>query len=236
MITTCAILFNGCYSNAYYTDKAVQKARQSALDHLRFLTPNQRAYIEFNKPVLMYEPIFRSSGAASANLEQTCIVWHVPQIKESVVVFGTGRSNLEGWDVNQILLKEFKPEDILRDTAVKKAVGYAMNNMLFLSTKERNHIRFSPPQILITDFDISTTVKLVEKDIYAIKALKKDFSNTTQVSLVWNSSEKGHKVVVTGLATTGFKNWTAITGMQRTTKDLFDHTLKFDAKSKEIGK
>ena len=46
------ILSNSCkmHSEDFYTDKAVTRGRKLALNKMKFLTPNQRAYIEFNKP------------------------------------------------------------------------------------------------------------------------------------------------------------------------------------------
>ncbi|UDQ98526.1 hypothetical protein AAEX28_00215 [Lentisphaerota bacterium WC36G] len=212
------------HSEDYYTDKAVTRARKLTLNKMKFLTPNQRSYIQFNKPVVVYSEILTPTSYTEPT--QVCLIWHVPNMKKSVVVYGVGSFDLQGWNPDQVLLQEFAYHDKLREKATNAGVKYVMNKMLFLNDKERNNVRFSAPNIYITDFKIDTRVKTIEKDLYAQKQLKKDFKDFQQVSLIWNTADRNKKIVVTGLANKNYGDWTAIEGTVRNKKDIFKHTLK----------
>ena len=232
MMVALVILFAGCQSNDYYADKTVREARVYALKNLRFLTPVQRSYIEFNKPEILYVPVYNKTGWS-----QNCVVWHVPDIKKSIVVFGLGPLDLRQWRPYKVLLQEFKPKDILKATAVERAREYIVNKMVFLTNKDINYARFSPPRILRTTFRVSTKTKLIEKDARASRDLKMDLTNRIQISLVWNSKEKGRKIVVTGLTNEYFKDWVPVAGLLRSPSEILNNTVEYDIKSsKDVKK
>ena len=220
------ILNNSCklHTEDYYTDKAVTRGRKLALNKMKFLTPNQRAYIEFNKPVIIYDEILTPTSYTEPT--QICLVWHVPNMKKSVVVYGVGSFDLQGWNPDQVLLQKFEYRDKLREISTTAGVKYVMNKMLFLNDKERNNVRFSSPNIYITDFKIDTSVKLIEDDEIAKAQMTKDFKGYQQVSLIWNTADRNKKIVVTGLAKKDYGDWTAVEGSVRDKKDIIKHTLK----------
>ncbi len=220
------ILTNSCklHKEDYYTDKAVERGRKLALNKMKFLTPNQLSYIEFNKPVIVFNEILTPTSYTEPT--QICLIWHIPNLKKSVVVFGVGSADMQGWNPDQVLLQQFEYNDVVRETSANNGVKYVMNKMLFLTDQERNNVRFAPPEIIITDFKIDTTVKLIEKDEYTKKQLTKDFEEYQQISLIWGTADKNRKIVVTGLARKSYGDWTAIEGTVRDKKDLTKHTLK----------
>ncbi len=228
IISTISIMVfnNSCklHQEDYYTDKAVDRGRKLALNKMKFLTPNQLAYIEFNKPVIVFNEILTPTSYTEPT--QICLIWHVPNLKKSVVVFGVGSADMQGWNPDQVLLQQFDYQDKVRETATSNGVKYVMDKMLFLTDQERNNVRFASPEIIITDFKIDTTVKLIEKDEYTKKRLTKDFEDYQQISLIWGTADRNRKIVITGLAKKDYGDWTAIEGTVRDKKDLTKHTLK----------
>ena len=225
------LILGACRSDEYYHDVAVKDARGYALDNLRFLTPVQRSFIRFNKPELLFEPVYENTG-----LSQTCIVWHVPGIRKSVTVFGLGPLDMRNWKPYQVLLYKFKFEDIMRTAALAAARKYVTSNMVYLSASSKNLIRFSEPRILITAFKVPTKVYQYRNDERATRDLSRNLRNRIQVSFVWRSEEKGKKIVVTGLCNDNYRDWVPVAGRLYSSREIFENTLRYDVKSGDVKK
>jgi hypothetical protein len=109
---------------------------------------------------------------------------------------------------NEVLSKSepFTPEDF--HSELNQSEISAKDYMMYLSTAERNRIRFSDPaEIAFTKIDIAlphVKDKAGKSDwelyLMELKESKKEY---TQISLIWNGDKADQKIVFTGLTTTG---------------------------------
>ncbi len=216
-----------CKSREYYKEQAVEDARAFALDNLRDLTPIQRNFIRYNKPDLYAETymgrdFFTETKPVGGNdFCQMCAVWRVPGDKIPIIVFGPSDHGIRGWTPTRVVRRQFRTKDVARESAIKNAMLYTMNNLLFLQDSDRNRVRFSPPEVFITDFplDVQGRNKNLQE---AVKDAR------TQVSFVWPSDEGGKKIVVSGMCGPDFEGFMTVTGLLRTPEELKSHTVTGD--------
>ncbi|MBN2640492.1 MAG: hypothetical protein JXR78_02445 [Victivallales bacterium] len=219
-----ALLMTSCQSQEYYTEEAVIDARFFALKRLKELDPIQRNYIRYNKPVLMNATYMGSnywggiSPLGGKDFAQMCVVWNIPGEELPVIVFGTSAKGIRGWKPIKIIRRKFRTHDATREAAIRQAMLYAVNNMLYLSDDDQNNVRFSAPEAVITNFDLDF-VTAGEKFIALSKQLKH------QISFVWPSTESGRKVVVSGICSENFANWVAVSGWLEQDQVLKSHTV-----------
>lgn len=193
------VTLTGCRSTAYYQDRAVQRAREYLIEKAPELTPSQVAYVRFNKPTLLTENVYGKGSAGwkgqSARF-QVCISWLIPDQENIYMVFGVSSPRMDDWHPNRLIRKVFPQKNMERDSAVKAARTYALNNLYFdLSVPEYNHLRFSDPEILRTKFkiDYNPTGKLNADEVAALEKMP-------QFSLVWRTPGYPRPVVICGLS------------------------------------
>lgn len=229
LVALAAILMVSCQSNAYYKERSVEKARKYLLENTKNLSQVKRQYIKYSSPVLLYNSIF-SQFKSSTNQYQVCIAWEVPGEKDLFLVFGTGNYHMRDWDPIRIVRKQFIDKDQAKITAMKTAVTYVMNNMLFLSDETRNHIRFSTPKFAMTHFPLERLGLLDKVDAFgkakSAKKLAEEkalLDKKEQVALIYNTGDNATRVVVLGVATMGLSGWQPVTGVEVTTEELKKH-------------
>jgi hypothetical protein len=229
-----AMLFAGvliflvaCQSDDYYREQAVISARKYVLKNSKELDVLQQEYIRFNKPVIMAANILGDYANAKTSVicgetAQVCIAWVVPGEKDAFVVFGTSDNRLFNWSPYRLIRKSYQTREYNRLVAFDNAAKYAMNNMLYLSTEQRNRVRFGVPQIVKTkfplDFDPMGTLK--PETVTSLKALP------AQTSFVWESFTKGKKIVVCGVGGAEFAQWTPIFCQEMEETDLNQNTAQ----------
>jgi len=173
LVALGTILMVSCQSDAYYKERSVDKARAFLLEKSKDLSPVQREYIKYNKPVLMHENIFGEKTNAAGPF-QVCITWRVPGEIDAFLVYGTGNYHMRNWYPIRLVKKQFIDKDEAKIAAMKVAVVYIMNNMLFLSDETRNNIRFSTPKFAITHFPLDRLGLLDKVDAFGkAKSAKK---------------------------------------------------------------
>jgi hypothetical protein len=216
-----SIFLASCQSDDYYREQAVISARKYVLKNSKDLDVLQQEYIRFNKPVIMAENILgdyanQKKSIMGGETSQICIAWVVPGEKDAFVVFGTSDNRLFNWSPYRLIRKTYQTREFHRITAFDNAAKYAMNNMLYLSTEQRNRVRFGVPQIVKTkfplDFDPMGTRK--PEEVAQLKALP------LQISFAWESFTKGRKIVVCGVGGAEFAGWIPIFGQEMEDGDL----------------
>ncbi len=232
----------GCQSRAWYEDRAVSRARTFVEEKCRYLSQQELEFVRYHKPVVMTDYIIGFNANRLGKrmpLSQICIAWMIPNRQEALVVFGWGSGDFNDWYPNRVFWKRYeKPNKILIETRDKVAV-YAINNMLFMNRKQVNRVRFTVPQQVFTNFDLSkgkipfedradARQKLLAAgaggNVKSAKAAKKDL---IQVSFFWiDPADVDSRIVVTGLCKqnnlTGFSPATA---SFMNADDLLKHTI-----------
>ena len=222
-----SIFLVSCKSDDYYREQAVISARKYVLKNAKDLDVIQQEYIRYNKPVIMAENILGDYGKAKKSIlcgetSQVCIAWVVPGEKDALVVFGTSDNRLFNWSPYRLIRKTYQTKEYNRLKAFESAANYAMNNMLYLSTEQRNRVRFDVPQAVKTkfplDFDPMGTLK--PETVTRLKAFP------LQTSFVWESLAKGRKIVVCGVGSAEFADWTPVFGQEMDESDLNQNSVQ----------
>ena len=228
-----AILAVSCQSREYYVERAADDAREFVLDNMRDLTPNQRNFIRYNKPILYAETY--SGGDFWITVQplggndycQMCAVWEVPGEKLPIIVFGISDHGVRGWRPTKIVRRNFRTMEAIREQAINHAMLYAMNEMLYLRVSDSNRVRFSPPEIFVTDFSLDIPSR--NKDLQEAAKNQK-----MQISFVWPSDEPGRKIVISGMCSAHYAGFVTVTGLLRTAEDLKAHTIMSAAQSPDL--
>ncbi len=208
-VLTLALLPGGCRSPEKYQEMAVQRAREYLLKKAHDLTTLQREYVKFNKPWIMSEqmlgPMTEDAGGFSP--EQTpihfCISWVIPGKEEVYMVYGVSTPSMAMWFPERLIIKNFVKPDKITDSAVKAGRTYGFNTLQMMTLDNLNRMRFTPPEIVRTDFGLSLDAGdrgIPKKEAEALLKL-------TQNSLVWNSVDNTEKIVVIGLGQPDLANW-----------------------------
>lgn len=220
LILMSAVFFSGCQSDDYYKEQAVIRAREYVLKNSKDLTTLQREYIRYNKPLIMARSILgeypeAQSSMISQELSHVCIAWVVPEEKEAFVVFGVSDNRLFDWSPNRLIRKQYKIKEMVKISAVASATSYVMQNMLYLSTEQRNHIRFAIPEIKPTKFqlDLNPLGETKETEVARLKQL-------TQNTFIWPSVKPDKKIVVCGLGGPDLSGWKPIFGQEMDNTEL----------------
>lgn len=231
MIAALSFL-SGCRTD--YTKSAVERARTYALNNLKDLTDNQRNFIRYTQPEIYENIIYPryviplDTGldhveiddvrhfpvAPQHDLMHSCVVWTPPDLGAKVVVVGEGERSMMFWDPYRVVVKRYDPGDQGLKKATKAASAFVQNNMLYLSTAERNRVRFDTPEAVYTRLPVDPDG--VDPELLSSweeYQLEKQSANAkpkqnTQLSLMWPADDPLQCIVVTGFSDSGtFLGW-----------------------------
>jgi hypothetical protein len=204
----------GCMSRAWYEERAVNRARTYVEDKCRYLSQSELEFVRYHKPVVMTEYIVGFSANRLGKrmpLSQICFAWMIPHRKEALVVFGWGSGDFNDWQANRVFWKRYEKPNMTLITTREKVAVYAINNMLFMTRKQVNRVRFSVPQQVFTNLDLSKGKIPFEDEAEArkkildagaggnVKKKTAEKKNPIQVSFYWiDPANPNSRIVVTG--------------------------------------
>lgn len=218
------LLLGGCHSPEYYQERAVNRAREYLLKQCRTLTPLQREYVKFNKPLIMSETLLGDSTGGGDVISPHArvhfnIAWVIPGKDEIHMVFGVSEPSMAMWLPERLIIKEFVRPDLARDNAVRAGRRFALNTLLDLELGDINRIRFTPPEFFKTDYKLDLDYK--ERGITEQEA--KALTKLTQHSMAWDGVNAGEKIVVVGLGQPNLGGWKPMISMSTTGEELQRH-------------
>ena len=184
-----ALLLCGCRSDIYYQNLAVEKARKYMLEKADDLDWKQREFVRYSDPVLLHSHVLGSGGLGSSERlggeqRQICVTWQIPGKKGVYMVFGVSNGRMSNWYPERLIRKDYGtlPDPLAAVAAAAR--GYARNNLFDqLSTEQMNHIRFTSPALLLTDFKLE--IKMPD-DPEERKAFEAALAKKLQLTLVWD--------------------------------------------------
>lgn len=251
-VLAAAVLLPACQSD--YTEEALQSAREYALKNTKMLPETARNYIRYATPVLQTAGIFahrpmklteydhlprnvdykaRPDPKSAVILAQ--FVWNPPGLGYSVIAVGRSQADLSSWDPIRVVLKDIAPYRKTYETALKAAVNYVTDNMLYLSRMERVRVRTTEAEVRETDFDLEY---MFEEQLESAQSEWKNFLDTLkeqrkkrQYSLVWKADDGKKRIVVTGFGSeNSLVRWTPACGMVIPLSKLDEYTRKIEMK------
>ena len=247
-VLLAVFLTAGCQTD--YTEEALQRAREFALDntrllpevarnHIRFVTPQlQTAEIFAHQPMTLteYAHIPRNvdfNPVSNPNLDTIVaqFVWTPPDLNYSVIVIGHSRKDLSYWSPMKVILKHIIPVRGLYESARNNAIQYVTDNMLYLSRLERVRVRTSEAEIRETQFDLEY---MFEEQFESARDEWKTFleelkkhRNRKQYSVVWKADDPKKRIVVTGFGSDlDLSEWTPSCGMVISLEKLDEYTAE----------
>jgi|GEM_PF-1588802 hypothetical protein len=235
-----ALLFGGCQSPEFYQERAVDRAREYLLKKSTTLTPLQREYVKFNKPLIMSETLLGDPGeGVSAGGDEISphsrvhfnIAWVIPGKKEIHMVFGVSEPSMAMWYPERLIVKEFIQPDKKRDGAIKAGRRFVLNTLLDLELGNINRVRFSEPGFVQTTYKLELNYKargITELEAEALTKL-------TQCSLVWDGIVPGEKIIAVGLGQPDLAGWKPMISLFTSEADLRLH-IKPEEKAQETPK
>lgn len=207
-----AVLFlaAGCRSDAYYQDRAVQRARAYLLENAKDLTADQLYFVKFNRPVLLTGEVLPAGsqpGERLTGIEQICVTWRIPGRDLDCLVFGTSGGSMEYWYPDRLIEKKFAKFGLPIQAAMTQARAYAQNYLYDgLSVAEFNRVRFDFPLVIETRFPpvADPSGKL---DPEQVEAARKKLLALPQLSLVWPLDDPGECIVFCGNGKGDLSGW-----------------------------
>lgn len=245
-----ALLFAGCRSDC--TSSAVEDARAYALEHLRGITEEQREFIRFTEPEIFENVIYPRyviplseyghlrlhtpesfPTAPFQDLMHSCVVWAPPGLDAYVVVFGDGERSMRFWTPRRVMIRKYFMADPSVESAKTVCRDYAQNGMLYLSTAERNRLRFADPEtVRYTKLDVAPLTAAAGSDFGKseweryLEELEDSRKPAYQLSMIWAADDPEQKIVFTGLTRTGsFSGWQLQTAELMPLQKLKDNLL-----------
>ena len=210
LLAAALFLTAGCRSDAYYQDRAVQRARAYLLENAKDLTADQLYFVKFNRPVLLTGEVLPAGsqpGERQTGIQQICVTWRIPGRDLDYLVFGASGGSMEYWYPNRLIEKKFEKFGLPIQAAMKLARAYAQNYLYDgLSVAEFNRIRFDFPFVIETAFPLvaDPTGKLDPKET---EAVRKRLSALPQLSLVWPLDDHGECIVFCGNGQGDLSGW-----------------------------
>lgn len=208
-----ALMLAGCQSDLYYQDQAVQTAREYLLENAPELTSEQRDFVMFNAPALLYDPA--ATGGKGMFLTsvpgQICVTWKIPGKKQLYMVVGFSDSRMMSWSPNRLVRREFLEADQVYLNAVNAARRYIYaGEYVSLTPNTANLVRFSEPEICRSSFapDFGLNADAAQKE-----AFLKSIEGKVQYAMVWAPTENPDtRIVVFGYSKENLDGWTANSG------------------------
>ena len=251
-VLAAAIVLPACQSD--YTEEALQRAREYALENTRMLPETARNYIRYATPVLQTAGIFAHQPMRLTEYDHlprnidynvkpdpksgvilSQFVWEPPDLGYSVIAVGRSQSDLSYWNPIRVILKDIAPYREHYENARNQAIGYVTNNMLYLSRLERVRVRTSEAEVRETDFDLEY---MFEEQLESSQSEWKNFLDTLkeqrkkrQYSLVWKADDGKRRIVITGFGSeNSLAGWTPACGMVLPISRLDEYTRKIEMK------
>ena len=233
----CAVLVGGCRSDAYYQNRAVERAREYLLDEAKELTAEEKYFVTFNDPVFLTSPIIgtydfskeRSLDAAILNdqLLQICISWKLPKRDEWYMVYGASNGRMDFWYPDRLVRKKFAQAKVSElEQATTTSRTYAKNNLFdLMSAAEQNFIRFYFPAVYETKFEPNFNPTGSETPENIEKA-KDSAAKMTQYSLVWERPGQEEIVVFCGFGRAEMAGWKINFAGKTSADELRRHTVR----------
>ena len=209
LLAGLAVLAAGCRSEAYYQDRAVQRAREYLLDNAPALTTEQLYFVKYNRPLLLTGDILPAAGpgAAPSQLMQICVTWRIPGQTNDFLVFGASSGSMQYWHPNRLIRKTFRKFSLPIESAMTQARAYAQNYLYGqLGVAEFNRIRFDFPYVLETTFEpvFNPSGSLNAEEV---ESLRTALETKTQLSLVWEIGDAGQRAVFCGYGRGDLSGW-----------------------------
>ena len=226
---TVICVCSGCRSDLYYQAEAVERAREFILKEAVELNLEERSFVRFNDPVLLHAPVIGSLGFAGTEtlhneLQQICVTWQIPGKEELYMVFGVSGARMDRWYPNRLLRKKYTTTERPLKAASEEALKYARNNLYDrLSVTEFNMLRFNPPWLLRTNFELNVNpegkLTPAEKD-----KISGTWKQMVQYSLVWKFGK--NELVFAGMAKPGLAGWQICFAGLLPAEEVTAHTVK----------
>lgn len=174
----------GCYSDGYYQDQAVQRAREYLLEEMPQMPLMEQEYIKFNRPVILADKI---SSGYSTGVAQICICWMVPGNPEAYMVYDASSVRMIDWRPQRIIRKNFNrnPEEDYLKISTAAAKKLVQSQFSLLTPESVNHIRYTLPGVWKCKFplDLNPGSKLDAKALARAEKLPR-------YVLAWQITEK----------------------------------------------
>ena len=233
----CAVLSGGCRSDAYYQNRAAERARAYLLEEAKELSAEEKYFVTFNDPVFLTSPIiggkeFSKDSSINApvlndQLLQICIAWKMPERDEWYLVYGASNARMDFWYPDRLIRKKFalaKISGLERATAAART--YARDNLFdLMNVAEQNFIRFHFPAVCETDFEanFNPTGKATPEEIEKAKA---SVVGKTQYTLVWECPDQDEVAVFCGFGGLEMANWEINFAGRMSKDELRRHTVR----------
>lgn len=236
VLAAAAVFCGGCHSDAYYQNRAVERAREYLLDRASELSAEEKYFITFNDPVFLTAPILGSksfvkdrtleSPVLNDQLNQICISWKLPGRNEWYLVYGASSGRMDFWYPERLIRKKFAPPNVSDlEKAAADARTYARDNLFgLMSVEEQNFIRFHFPSVYETNYELNfnPTGEADEKTIAKSRAFAE---SSIQYSLVWEIPGDGDIIVFCGPGGLEMAGWQINFAGKTSADELRRHTV-----------
>ena len=202
----CAMLLCGCRSDRTYQNRAAERARSFLLENAPELTPQQVSFVKYNDPFFMTGD---GLSGKSTGIMQICVAWNIPDADTLYMVFGVSRERMDDWYPNRIIKRNYAAPDPAIDLAVGECRRSAVTSLReTLSKEDLNIIRFTNPEIAVTDFQLRPPDSIDNPNDMSLNKFEEENADEkrsaakkaapqkvkTQISLLWKISD--HRYIV----------------------------------------
>ena len=231
-----AAVLCGCRSDAYYQNRAAERARKYLLDEAKGLSAEEKYYITFNDPVFLVSPIIGEMGFANSEsmsaptltdrMNQICIAWRLPGSEEFFMVYGASNGRMDYWYPDRLIRKRFVlPKASGLEKATAEVRKYATDNLFGLMTvTEQNLIRFNFPAVCETNFALNLNPR-GDADDKELEKAAKAAAKGIQYSIVWDFPETDEVAVFCGVGGSEMNSWKLNFAGRTSREDLSKHTV-----------
>ena len=232
---TAAIL-GGCRSDAYYQNRAAERARKYLLEEAKGLSAEEKYYITFNDPVFLIAPIIGDkefvkdeslyAPMLSDQLNQICIAWRLPGREEFFMVYGASNGRMDYWYPDRLIRKRFVlPQASGLEAAAAVARKYAIDNLfVVMPVEEQNFIRFNFPAVYETNFELNFNPQ-GNADAETLEKARTAAAKGIQYSIVWERPGEREVAVFCGVGRWEMKGWKVNFAGKVDREDLLKHTV-----------
>ena len=113
-VLMASLFLCGCASNEYYKDRAAASARDFLFSKIKYMSPENEAYIKYTYPDILVSPI-----SPTENSNQVCFAWNLPSPKVTILVYGASKGNLRAWFPVRVLFKEYTEQEMKSEHGIK---------------------------------------------------------------------------------------------------------------------